>query len=204
MYKLHKNRHSVSSLFCPKDLVFRTEQLHQSKNGRNDGKEKSPQTLVFTSFLADRVGFEPTVPLPVHLISSQGRYNHFDTCPFMFTGVSAPSNGKNAAWLWTELPDRTTNYSIIRTHEKCLKSRACGYPKRPLRQTISSQGRYNHFDTCAYLELRDRQDVCLLRGYYSRYCGKMQAQELRFADIFVKRGTVCSVKNSMAVFSQKG
>ena len=29
--------------------------------------------------LAQRVGFEPTVPLRVHLISSQGRYNHFDT-----------------------------------------------------------------------------------------------------------------------------
>ena len=32
--------------------------------------------------LAERVGFEPTVPLLVHLISSQGRYNHFDTAPF--------------------------------------------------------------------------------------------------------------------------
>ena len=33
--------------------------------------------------MADRVGFEPTVPLRVHLISSQGRYNHFDTCPYL-------------------------------------------------------------------------------------------------------------------------
>ena len=32
--------------------------------------------------MADRVGFEPTVPLLTHLISSQGRYNHFDTCPY--------------------------------------------------------------------------------------------------------------------------
>ena len=32
--------------------------------------------------MAERVGFEPTVPLPVHLISSQGRYNHFDTAPY--------------------------------------------------------------------------------------------------------------------------
>lgn len=36
--------------------------------------------------MADRVGFEPTVPLRVHLISSQGRYNHFDTCPDSFDG----------------------------------------------------------------------------------------------------------------------
>ena len=43
--------------------------------------EKSPET-VFQGILADRVGFEPTVPLLVHLISSQGRYNHFDTCPY--------------------------------------------------------------------------------------------------------------------------
>lgn len=33
-------------------------------------------------FMAQRVGFEPTVPLPVHLISSQGRYNHFDTAAY--------------------------------------------------------------------------------------------------------------------------
>ena len=31
--------------------------------------------------MAEWVGFEPTVPSPVHLISSQGRYNHFDTTP---------------------------------------------------------------------------------------------------------------------------
>ena len=31
--------------------------------------------------MADRVGFEPTVPLLVHLVSSQGRYDRFDTCP---------------------------------------------------------------------------------------------------------------------------
>ncbi len=34
--------------------------------------------------LAEWVGFEPTVPLPVHLISSQGRYNHFDTTPHSY------------------------------------------------------------------------------------------------------------------------
>lgn len=38
-------------------------------------------------YMAQRVGFEPTVPLLVHLISSQGRYNHFDTA------ASCISNG---------------------------------------------------------------------------------------------------------------
>ena len=31
--------------------------------------------------VADRVGFEPTSLLRDYLISSQGRYDHFDTCP---------------------------------------------------------------------------------------------------------------------------
>ena len=38
--------------------------------------------------MAERVGFEPTVPLPVHLISSQGRYNHFDTAPYVCCSLS--------------------------------------------------------------------------------------------------------------------
>ena len=33
------------------------------------------------NFLADRVGFEPTSRLRDYLISSQGRYDHFDTYP---------------------------------------------------------------------------------------------------------------------------
>ena len=32
--------------------------------------------------MADRVGFEPTSLLRDYLISSQGRYDHFDTCPY--------------------------------------------------------------------------------------------------------------------------
>ena len=34
------------------------------------------------TFLADRVGFEPTSRLRDYLISSQGRYDHFDTYPW--------------------------------------------------------------------------------------------------------------------------
>ena len=32
--------------------------------------------------MADRVGFEPTSRLRDYLFSSQGRYDHFDTCPY--------------------------------------------------------------------------------------------------------------------------
>ena len=34
--------------------------------------------------MADRVGFEPTSLLRDYLISSQGRYDHFDTPPGVF------------------------------------------------------------------------------------------------------------------------
>ena len=43
--------------------------------------KKKRHAIACLFFLAEWVGFEPTVPLPVHLISSQGRYNHFDTTP---------------------------------------------------------------------------------------------------------------------------
>ena len=41
----------------------------------------------FNKNLAEWVGFEPTVPLPVHLISSQGRYNHFDISPYFVFAI---------------------------------------------------------------------------------------------------------------------
>ena len=60
------------------------------------GIKKALENVCFQGLVADRVGFEPTVPSRVHLISSQGRYNHFDTCPIISNysraggGVGAP------------------------------------------------------------------------------------------------------------------
>ena len=36
--------------------------------------------------MAERVGFEPTAPVRAYLISSQGRYDRFDTAPYARTG----------------------------------------------------------------------------------------------------------------------
>ena len=58
------------------DVTLREKPSHMGKS------------LDMTGFLAERVGFEPTVPLPVHLISSQGRYNHFDTAPYVCCSLS--------------------------------------------------------------------------------------------------------------------
>ena len=44
--------------------------------------------LRLSRILAEREGFEPSVRLTAHLISSQGRYNHFDISPFLSEPLS--------------------------------------------------------------------------------------------------------------------
>ena len=39
--------------------------------------------LRLSRILAESEGFDPSVRLTAHLISSQGRYNHFDISPFL-------------------------------------------------------------------------------------------------------------------------
>ena len=48
------------------------------------GGERSILLSYKRIFLAERVGFEPTCPFEATLISSQARYDHFDTTPFLF------------------------------------------------------------------------------------------------------------------------
>ena len=45
-------------------------------------EKQKPRRMAELLLLADRVGFEPTSLLRDYLISSQGRYDHFDTCPY--------------------------------------------------------------------------------------------------------------------------
>ena len=78
----------MGSLFCGKATAVAACHWHAAKSRLSNPTrarvimpEKSPSGWM-GFFLAERVGFEPTVPLPVHLISSQGRYNHFDTTPY--------------------------------------------------------------------------------------------------------------------------
>ena len=47
------------------------------------GIKKPEQSELCSGDVADRVGFEPTSRLRDYLISSQGRYDHFDTYPYM-------------------------------------------------------------------------------------------------------------------------
>ena len=93
------------------------------------------------------MGFEPTVPVKVQLISSQSRYDHFDTSPYMLTRIREV----NALFNFIRI--------LIRT-QRVLKLLVCGKPawlKALLsfdfskQRNISSQARYDHFDTAPYM-----------------------------------------------------
>ena len=59
--------------------------------------------------MADRVGFEPTSRLRDYLISSQSRYDHFDTTPCIYLHISPQKNlGKRR-----ELMERTKGYLLF-------------------------------------------------------------------------------------------
>ena len=69
----------LAALGCPRQPIH-------YRSGSNPNERSSKKKTATLSgdcfFLADRVGFEPTSLLRDYLISSQGRYDHFDTCPF--------------------------------------------------------------------------------------------------------------------------
>ena len=77
---LHRRFNPVLAWFLPRSCQ---KQITSGNFVPDLEVNKKSQKLTFSGLLADRVGFEPTVPLLVHLISSQGRYNHFDTCPYL-------------------------------------------------------------------------------------------------------------------------
>ena len=96
------------------------------------------------------MGFEPTVPVKVQLISSQSRYDHFDTSPYMLTRIREV----NALFNFIRI--------LIRT-QRVLKLLVCGKPawlKALLsfdfskQRNISSRSRYDHFDTSPYMSAR--------------------------------------------------
>lgn len=61
---------------------FLSEKVQEHGIARFGKKERACNRLDYRLLLADRVGFEPTSRLRDYLISSQGRYDHFDTCPY--------------------------------------------------------------------------------------------------------------------------
>ena len=76
-------------------------------------------------------------------ISSQSRYDHFDTAPYLSQHQHLRKRG--------ELMGRTSKNIKLRTPEKPRKVKGFRSGSYRVATTISSQSRYDHFDTSPYL-----------------------------------------------------
>ena len=81
--------------------------------------------------------------LAVQLISSQSRYDHFDTAPYLSQHQHLGKRG--------ELMGRTSKNIKLRIPEKPRKIKGFRSGSYRVATTISSQSRYDHFDTSPYL-----------------------------------------------------
>ena len=81
--------------------------------------------------------------IAVKLISSQSRYDHFDTAPYLSQHQHLRKRG--------ELMGRTSKNIKLRIPEKPRKIKGFRTGSYRVATTISSQSRYDRFDTSAYL-----------------------------------------------------
>ena len=77
-------------------------------------------------------------------ISSQSRYDHFDTAPYLSQHQHLGKRG--------ELMGRTSKNIKLRIPEKPHKIKGFRSGSYRVATTISSQGRYDLFDTCPYIK----------------------------------------------------
>ena len=81
------------------------------------------------------------------LISSQPRYDHFDTSPYMLTRLSKV----NAYLVFVRIPLRTRDFLMLSHRRKTAPLKAfrrfCFFHAKK----ISSQARYDHFDNSPYI-----------------------------------------------------
>ena len=108
---------------------------------------KGKATYFNKSLLAETVGFEPTVPVKVQLISSQSRYDHFDTSPYMLTRIREV----NALFNFIRIFIRTQRVSKLLICREPALLKAWWSFDFSKQRNISSQSRYDHFDTAPYL-----------------------------------------------------
>lgn len=99
-----------------------------------------------------------------NMISSQSRYDHFDTAPYLSQHQHLGKRG--------ELMGRTSKNIKLRIPEKPHKIKGFRSESYRVATTISSQPRYDHFDTAAY-SVRCYQPnyyaitFCVLQGLFS-------------------------------------
>lgn len=97
------------------------------------------------------MGFEPTCPETDNRISSAARYDHFDTAPCInFVLVSRFLERHSGENRFPPLLRRTPEALIL------LHFLTVSFLLKPV---ISSQGRYNHFDTAPYINFYSRPSI---------------------------------------------
>lgn len=110
--------------------------------------------------------------LAVQLISSQSRYDHFDTAPYLSQHQHLGKRG--------ELMGRTSKNIKLRIPEKLHKINGFRSGSYRVATTISSRSRYDHFDTSPYMtaSLLLRMEKSLV--YYDTTSWKRQGETFRF------------------------
>ena len=114
------------------------------KSSNNAEKQrKKPANTRFTGFRWRKRWDSNPRTLADQLISSQSRYDHFDTLP----NLSQHQDLRK----WGELMGRTEKNIKLRIPEKPRKIKDFRLGGYQIATTISSQPRYDHFDISAYL-----------------------------------------------------
>ncbi len=114
-----------------------------------------------------------------YLISSQARYDHFDTAPYMFSR-RFPLPFSSEKGLWKELTERTANLFNFRTVENPHGYKVFGGRNEQPPRKISSQARYDHFDTLPIL-LCAAMPSCNAY-YFTGFSGKSQVFSVKKVD----------------------
>ena len=129
---------------------------------------KKPTNTRFTGLRWRRRWDSNPRTLADQLISSQSRYDHFDTSPYLSQHQHLRK--------WGELMGRTKKNIKLKIPEKPRKIK--GFQSRSYRKatTISSQSRYDHFDTSPYYDVRKTLNAyctSLMRNLQAQNVGKM-------------------------------
>ena len=113
--------------------------------------------------------------LAVQLISSQSRYDHFDTAPYLSQHQHLGKRG--------ELMGRTSKNIKLRIPVKPHKIKGFRSGSYRVATTISSQGRYDHFDTYPYI-------FCECTHDYNQSRGKNQVRRYNFRKFCASGGGI--------------
>ena len=117
--------------------------------------------------------------LAVQLISSQSRYDHFDTAPYLSQHQHLGKRG--------ELMGRTSKNIKLRIPEKPRKIKGFRSGSYRVATTISSQSRYGRFDTPAYI-------------FWHRLAQRLEKCEISMQDNDEKLGTRHPIKPAVMGF----